>query len=294
MTGLRIWIFVGITLSISVAAEEDCQKLIPADSDWAFVRAIFHSPLSDSDRGRALATACNEFRPEYWSMYQFHRKPAEEAEGGVLDKAWNAAQTGADAIASHLGMGNSEDETPYLDALREIKNEPDAIKRVKRVYELASSYQKDYDYQRGGIFSHTPGETIRTAKRTGKGGICYDFAGLLAWSLNQVESSGKNHERIRAFFRGESGAGAVGHSWVDVQISKPTGLGRPYSIEKFSLDTTKYPEMFTPLALRTGDVSPQALVERGEVCNKIRACNSSDFRQLLEDQKKPTHVYAAP
>jgi hypothetical protein len=115
----------------------------------------------------------------------------------------------------------------------------------------------------------TPLAVVARAGRTGSGGVCSDFAALLAWSLNSVGNTS-----IAGGFPEQAGgfraviAQGMNHAWVRVYYRTPDN-----KTVMFDFDPTFYEEQAVPLLSRSRTMtSAQERKNFNAQCTQIKAC----------------------
>lgn len=175
----------------------------------------------------------------------------------------------------------------YRSKLDEIGKIENPHVRIRKVFELARSYQGSYHHNqrslkevlgkmflmRGGI-----GAQLQRAKSTGIGGQCRDFARLLTWSLMEVQRSPKISSQYRSWGTLDKNSfsartvfsNSPEHVWVEVKIPKAEGKGIG-DFDAIHLDSTYY-EDFAPLYPRHSGVSKTKRMEIQKGCKSVLAC----------------------
>lgn len=196
---------------------------------------------------------------------------------------------GAGAFANLNGSAKQRDYKKRLDVIGE---EPNPMLRIKRVYELVAATQGPYDsaghgmknFIRGaGVRSSSPGNLINSAERDGSIGVCREMASLLKWSLQQVarargsRSMALSPNDFSSTFMTGKVPGANGwkdgggHAWV--RINMPIHeKGQLIGFSHFDIDTTWYPEQFSPLVPRRSGLSAPGRKKLIDECRRVQAC----------------------
>ncbi|MBY0516715.1 MAG: hypothetical protein K2P81_07400 [Bacteriovoracaceae bacterium] len=171
---------------------------------------------------------------------------------------------GIAALAENLtGSPAQREYRAHLEMIKRIK---DPHERLIRTWNLAKSHQGEY----GPIVNllRNPGQIIDAAAEGKRGGICREFALLLAFSLRWVarpygveapQFGGLGPYAFNATIRY-----SMRHAWVRVNMDKFEN-GKRVGLQTFDLDTTWH-DVFAPLnPRRTGE-------ERWEIAEKSRRC----------------------
>lgn len=195
------------------------------------------------------------------------------------------------AAASFSTLENTELGRNYMAELKKIRKNPNALARIKAVYELAARHSGTYDYESNGmrnlksgavVGAYRPENLLASAKRNGTIGVCREFAGLLEWSLMQVGryEGSKNAALDTTDFSVDMMAGTVpgangwkdggGHAWVRVNIPVQKNGGIDFT--HVELDTTWYGDNFTPLFPRRSGVTEKTRKRAAKECRAIQRC----------------------
>jgi hypothetical protein len=181
------------------------------------------------------------------------------------------------AASAFSTLNGSPAQRRYKAALDQIRKNPNPMDRIRAVYELAASYQGNYDYKGGGLKFDTPGGNIDRAQRTGTSGVCRDFASLLQWSLMQVarHPSSVNGGLGPTDFSSEIKTGFVpggGHAWVRINLPNHDARGAITGFNRFDIDTTWYPEQFSILFPRLSSLSAANREKLINQCRTVENC----------------------
>lgn len=198
-------------------------------------------------------------------------------------------------------MNNNEHQKQYMSELEKIKTIPDRMERIKRVYELVSTYQGQYDYDSLGkktdfvegkmVGALRPENLVDAAKKNGTAGVCRHFAALLYWSLLQVGRSSESKDSALgendfsvSYMTGDvplAGGNSGGHAWVRVNLPIKNEKG-VRDFRHFDLDTTWYPQDFTVLMPRRSGLSENARSKAVSDCQEVKSCLMK--RSIQQDQ----------
>lgn len=198
-------------------------------------------------------------------------------------------------------MNNNQHQKQYMSELEKIKAIPDRMERIKRVYELVSAYQGQYNYDSMGaktdfvegkmVGALRPENLVDAAKKNGTAGVCRHFAALLYWSLLQVgrspdskDSALSENDFSVSYMTGDvplAGGNSGGHAWVRVNLPIKNEKG-VRDFRHFDLDTTWYPQDFTVLMPRRSGLSENARSKALSDCQEIKSCLMK--RSIQQDQ----------
>lgn len=195
------------------------------------------------------------------------------------------------AAASFSTLQGSEAGRQYMAILNNIRNIPNPIERIKRVYELAVLHSGEYDESGNGmptwisgffVGANRPENLLANSRRRGTVGVCREFASLLKWSLQQVSRhpTSTNGALAPTDFSSTMIAGSlpgaegwdtpVQHAWVRINVPVHEN-GRLVDFTHFDLDTTWYPQ-FTPLFPRRSGLSVANQNRAKRECREIIEC----------------------
>jgi hypothetical protein len=187
-------------------------------------------------------------------------------------------------------MDGSPEQRRFKAELDRIKTIPNSMERIQRTYELVARTQGRYDEESYGLRNalagriyrgESPGNLLDSAKRDGTVGVCREMAALLQWSLQQVSRwSGSRSMALgpNDFSSGEILSNAPtpdgwgGHAWVRVNLPVHDATGALVNFRHFDLDTTWYPERFSPLFPRRAGASAQNISTARRQCTEIKRC----------------------
>lgn len=215
--------------------------------------------------------------------------PLERAGAMAMTPIFGVFGQGAGAFSNLNGSAKQRD---YKKRLDEIAKEPNPMFRIRRVYELAAATQGHYDFSGNGmknfargfaVRSSSPGNLINSSERDGSVGVCREMASLLKWSLQQVSrapgsrSMGLGPNDFSSTYMTGTVPGAKGwkdsggHAWV--RINMPIhDKGQLLGFSHFDLDTTWYPEQFSPLIPRRSGLSAPGRKKLIDECHRVQAC----------------------
>lgn len=254
----------------------------------AFLQVIRDSRMPASESMVALSLACAEADP------LGKRRAMQDKRGGITEireKAIGFFVFGlfGEGTAAFSRLRGSETQKEFKKRLERIKAKRDRYERIRDVYALVSEFQGKYDYRALNEFALTrsylwltPAETLDSAKDTGYGGICRNFATLLYWSLLQVaRPMGSDSMALdESSFSAELMTGPVPlrdgsrgeHAWVRVNLPFRKADGPGLRFESVDLDTTFYPNEFAPLIPRLSGVSAEERAGIMTACERVRRC----------------------
>lgn len=275
-------VFLSISNSNSFASTACFQKnLLP------FFQNFNRYQSSENYKIDALENTCRELR---WSEMHDKETPKQK----LVNNATNFISFGlflGTGVAAFSKLKGTREGRVYIAELERIKRIPNPIERVRLTYELAGQNSGKYDYENGlptwisGLILGTnlPDNLLANAKSRGTVGVCREFANLLYWSLNQVSrfqdsrtmalsENDFSSELVMGETPGANGwSDGGGHAWVRVNVPN-IKAGKLVDFTRFDLDSTWYPETFTPLFPRhsglTNEVRRRAINE----CQLIINC----------------------
>ncbi len=280
----------------------------PADPGNCFAGKLpffqnFARTQGDSfDRSSQLQNACNELVNDNWNVAQ----TAGERAGGVLGSVGGALFGQATGAFENLDANPAQ--RAFKAELERIKRIPNSMERIQKVYELVAKTQGFYDQDGNGLPTLTSGKffwgtnagnLIDNAKRRGTVGVCREMASLLNWSLLQVARwSGSKSAALgpndfsssivmstAAMSNGTWGA----HAWVRINMPVHSSSGALTDFRHFDLDTTWYPERFSPLFPRRAGASSQNIATLKKQCAELTICLSrKGFYESSRRSSNPT------
>lgn len=190
--------------------------------------------------------------------------------------------TQGNAYAAFAKLGGSPAQNNYRKELDRIRQIPNPLERIRKVYALAASVSGSYDHETmgnralggaGWVGGHMPGHLIDHATKTGSIGVCREYAALLGWSLLQVarHPSSKSMALGPTDFSASYRYGNVGggHAWVQAHLPQ-FDRGRINGFVDIDLDTTWY-STFVPLFPRRA-LSAKTRERAIRECHEIIAC----------------------
>lgn len=207
---------------------------------------------------------------------------------GALQKAIDVVKNDIPTAIFSTLLGGDKNLKLFKAELDKIAKFKDPYERIRKVYELVSTNQGEYDdnqisrahqgidYGRRIYLVNTPNAVLNISKKTGIGGVCRDFANLLYWSLNQVNISDGRRSRsvmggldessfsVRKVFSSD-------HEWIQVLI--PNKQKGSLEFDTIDLDTTYY-RHYTPLHPRIPNLSNQDRASLLETCRAVSQCLS--------------------
>lgn len=180
------------------------------------------------------------------------------------------------AKAAFETLQDTDLERSFMQRLEEIKKIANPMERIRKVYELSTSYQGYYDKEgkvgSGGI---TPSSALANYQEKGTMGVCRHYSSLLTWSLMQVS----RHSESNTMHLGPNDFSAdfyplhrKKHAWVRVNLPRHDKDGRLLGFQRFDLDPTWYPESFHMLMPRHLGISEDTRLRAYQQCLEIRNC----------------------
>lgn len=237
------------------------------------------------DRMGQLQNACRELSHDEWNEPTTVGERVFGVVGG-MSRGLNGAIAG-----SFSNWNGSPEQRRYKAQLDRIKTNPNPMARIQAVYELAARTQGYYDEESYGLHNagagliyrgQAPGNLIDSAKRDGTVGVCREMASLLQWSLQEVArwsgsksmALGPNDFSSSVVLSsaptGDGGWG--GHAWVRINMPIHNSAGALVDFRHFDLDTTWYPERFSPLFPRRAGASRENIATLRRQCGEVRNC----------------------
>jgi hypothetical protein len=260
------------SLSLAAPKAEKANKCL-ADSGLSNLKALSRVSMPYADKQKAMFTICDEMDD-----------PAENesAEFAQIDPLWDQAISVVGAVFSGFykegiaalaeTLEGSPAQRRYKAQLEMIKRIRDPHERVIRVFNLARASQGSY----GPIINliRNPGQIIDAAASGEVGGICREFAVLLAFSLRWVARP----YGVQAPTFGGLGDHAFNatvvysarHAWVRVSMAKMQN-GRQVGIEQFDLDSTWH-DVYSPLNPRRTGERRSSVGEKYKLCMRASSC----------------------
>lgn len=247
---------------------------------------------TDSRRS-AMANACRELKVTllYEAKSMGERLIADPVVGTVNVVAGSAP-------AAFARLGGTPRQEAFKKELEQIRQDPNPMSRIKKVYELVARNQGHYDSENiGALKFQTPGNLLNRVDNMGTAGVCRDFAALLQWSLMQVyrHPSSTGPALGPTDFSSEVVTGAIPgrrgwedtqhHAWIRINLPQFDGQLLD-GFHHFDLDTTWYSEQFSPLMPRRSALSEENRTKALGQCEQIQAC-------LLERMSRETPAAAA-
>lgn len=182
------------------------------------------------------------------------------------------------ATSAFATVNGNERQRAFRRRLDEIRQNPNAMDRIRAVYELVARAQGSYDDENvNGLRYASPGGAIDRAATQGSAGVCRDFALFLQWSLMQVS----RHPSSRGMalgptdFSSEVKGGfmpAGGHAWVRVNLPNHNAQGQLLGFNRFDIDTTWYPEQFSVLFPRLSSLNSANRTRLISQCASVTRC----------------------
>lgn len=282
-----IYFVIFLFFTVSHAAEINESTIEANNSCFSYTKSSFislYSSLSNLslvDKVQALNKTCDELN----DAKNFKKNNIIEL---IINKGSDVIGGGlfsGQAASAFSNLNNNDIQKKYKAQLEAIKEIPDRLERIRRVYMLASFYQGKYDddtmgskADRNGFFigASRPENLIDSAQKDGSAGVCRHFASLLNWSLLQV-SRWKHSNKMEltendfssTTTSGEYGSGS--HAWVRVNLPVKQKNG-VLDFQHFDLDTTWYPGVFVPLFPRLSGLSETKRKELASECALVYTC----------------------
>lgn len=275
--------------STPVAASAEsliCDPFIPKMQNFDFVRVILRQSIAPKVKVQQLRNACRHIdvkdnrvlKGARRAFRDGHRSPFERSIEIKVARGFNDA-------ATKSNLNGDPVTNSYALELRKIRAVEDPIVRLQMVYRLSIQHQGQYmnPRERNKLPDNNEtsvSDTLIRAATTGKGGVCRDFAVLLAWSINQVSRDESGNELFSA-----GTEYLLTHVAVRVKIPRSNHGGFPTS-DQFELDPTFY-EDFNPLPASHLSLPSPALKEQVDQCNKILACYLKEVEGSIEPETLP-------
>ncbi len=260
------------SLSLAATKAERVNKCL-ADSGLNPLKALSKVSMPHEEKQRAMFTICDEMDDPAQN---------ESAEFAQIDPLWDQAVSVVGAVFSGFykegiaalaeTLEGSPAQRRYKAHLEMIKRIKDPHERIIRVFNLARASQGSY----GPIINliRNPGQVIDAGAAGEAGGICREFAVLLAFSLRWVARP----YGVQAPTFGGLGENAFNatvvysarHAWVRVSMAKMQN-GRQVGIDQFDLDTTWH-DVYTPLNPRRTSEKRASWANKYKICMKATEC----------------------
>lgn len=244
-----------------------CTGLAPKHQSFSFLHAIFFQNAPPHEKLNQLEQACDQFvlpknkrlleaRGELKKM-QSNKDLNQAVRDSFQDLVEDVTKT---ETAAHPLMQK------YYQELIALNRYQDPYERMKQIYNLVIRSQGRYmptkkrDSQSEVTLSRVADTLIRAAT-TGEGGVCRDFAVLLAWSLNQANRDTNGNTLFLA---------RLEDLFTHVVVTVATDQG------EFSLDSTQF-ATFNPLPVPDLDSPASHLQKRANACHKVAECYASQI-----------------
>jgi hypothetical protein len=239
-----------------------------------------------SEKSSQMQNACSELKNDSWNQARgVGARLLDVYTGTILGVYGRAA-------GSFTTLDGSPAQRRYQAELDKIKKIVNPMIRIQKVYELAARTQGHYDDQSLGLHnaaagvvvtSETASNLINSRVRDGTVGVCREMSALLQWSLQQVSRApgstsgalGPNDFSTSAFGAAapdDSGKKWGGHAWVRINMPVQNSAGVLVDFRHFDLDTTYYPERFSPLFPRRAGASKESIATLRRQCAEIQVC----------------------
>lgn len=248
---------------------------------------------SADEKRQMLEGGCNEMKniPEMADA----RSMSEKIQREVHEKAVFPYYMGQSSTVGEK-LNGSEAQRKFQARLDEIKKIENPMDRVRKTYELVAKTQGFYDTQNMYEARNlSPGNLIDRAAEKGSAGVCRDFASLLQWSLLQVakhpssksDTLGPNDFSSKFTVGDVPGVGGwrngSGHAWVRVNLPQFEN-GQLKRFNTFDVDTTLYPQKFTPLMPRRSGLTPENKFNFLSECKQVSSCLANRAGQDFDKQ----------
>jgi hypothetical protein len=254
-------------------------------NDLSFFQQFTKYSSSREEKINALESTCDELaREELHTPMSTYDITLEKIMSGPVSLFLGTG------IAAFSALQNTTEGQKYMTELSKIKVIKNPIERVRLTYQLAAKNSGHYDTISHGtktwssgyfLGGWTPENLLENYKRRGSVGVCREFARLLAWSLLQVarhkdsKCMGLCDTDFSYDIKGgqlTNNEGVTGsHAWIRINLPVFEN-GKLKDWHHFDLDTTWYPQTYTPLFPRRLGTSKKTRLKALRQCEQIRTC----------------------
>ncbi len=271
---MKIMLVLLWMISTQALAQSEAVRQCLKRSSLVPIQVLARSAMPQNELNMALFTLCDEMddpsypdTPARFAQYDPWYDRAVSVVGTIISGVY---KEGIASLAETLeGSPAQQRYRAHLEMIKRIK---DPYQRIQRTFHLARSSQGSY----GNILNllRNPGQVIEAGANGEVGGLCREFAVLLAFSLRWVA---RPYGDVIPPFGGLSPDAfnvtveySMQHAWVRVHMPKYEG-GRMTGFNRFDLDSTWH-ESYIPLNPRRTGEKRQEIETKFKQCQRVVEC----------------------
>ncbi len=291
----KILFFISIFISLSSEADQGVRACFnDHGSGSPYLELMGQADLPPFDALTSVVTSCREVSSLTKEGLDLNKKHPYLVEKIANIGEWLIFGLFGRAKSAFSKFDFTQMQKDYMKSLEKIKQNPERHERIRDVYLLAARYQGIYDYGSLAGFSLKHLSLSPESPLDKGGGVCRNFASLLAWSLLQVArpTGNKNMALDETSFSSDivTGPGfrGGGHAWVRIKLPKKREKMPGYDFEEVDLDTTNYPNSFVALSPRHSGMPFKKLEETYRKCREVVSCLVENLNKKGLGKENPT------